>query len=246
MNLFKLIISLLIYLSVSIQSAHADIKVGTVFFYPPFSMSAGTGFDPAFVHLICEHLHEKCEFTPMSFYQLFPALDNGAIDIAAAGITIPVDQSGDYIYSLPYLLSKGTFMVLKSSSADTIDSLKGATLGIIKEGLREGVFYEYLNAYYPKQFTIRTYNTMEDMIDALEKGSVSAAFTHESTAIYWKLNGGGQFKTIGQPFVVGIGIGIMASPKNANLIQKINQQILQLEQQKSYMDLYYTYFLNEH
>ena len=246
MTFFKRLISSLIYLSIGISTSYANIKVGTVFFYPPFSMSAGTGFDAVMVREICNHLHEKCESIPMDYYQLFSALDKGEIDIATAGITISADKSDNYIYSLPYLLSKGTFLVLKDTQARSTDDLQGEKVGIMREGLREGVFYQYLRTHYPKQFEILTYNEMEDLIDALKKGTISAAFTHESTAVYWKLNGDKQFRTLGKSLMVGDGIGIMAAPKNRALIQKINQQILKIEKDKLYFDLYNTYFIDEH
>ncbi len=45
--------------------------------------------------------------------------------------------------------------------------------------------------------------------------------------------------------MVGQGIAIIALPKNANIMNKINQQIKQIEQEKYYLDLYTTYFANE-
>ena len=246
MKLFPILSSFLIYFSLGVQTSYANLKVGTVIFYPPFSMSAGTGFDATLMHTICSRLREKCVSIPMDYYQLFPALEAGKIDIATAGITIPIDPSGNYIYSLPYLVSKGTFLVLKNNNAKSTKDLRGRNVGIMREGIREGAFYEYLFINYPKQFQIMTFNEMEDLIDALKKGRISAAFTHESTSIYWKLIGDGQFKSLGKSVIVGDGIGIMATPKKSALIKKINREILKIEKEKFYLDLYNTYFITEH
>jgi ABC-type amino acid transport substrate-binding protein len=86
---------------------------------------------------------------------------------------------------------------------------------------------------------------MDTLITALSNGEISAAFTHESTVLYWELNGSDQFRPLGNPVRVGEGIVIMATPKNADLIKKINQQIQTLEQSSFYLNLYTTYFANE-
>ena len=239
--------ALVLYLFASTLSAAPDsttIKVGMVYFYPPFVMSDGTGFDAQLLPLICNRLHDRCEIVSMNFSELYSALDNGKIDIAIGGITIDGSQPQNYIYSLPYLLSKGEFLIPKDSAIHSIDELKNQKIGIIK-GSRDGdIFYEYLRIYYAKgfQFQLEEYDNTENLITALADGDISAVFTHESTVNYWKLNGGGQFKTIGNAMIVGDGIGIMSSPSHATLISKINQQILLLEQTNTYLNLYRTYF----
>ena len=63
MALFKTLLSLLIYVSLVSSPAHAKIKIGTPFFYPPFILSDKTGFDIQFMELICEQMQEQCVIT---------------------------------------------------------------------------------------------------------------------------------------------------------------------------------------
>lgn len=245
MKLFKITLSLLIYFSLGSTPTYATIKVGTVVFYPPFVMSRTTGFDIEFIQAICQGLQEQCLLVPMSFNKLYTALDAGTIDIAIGGITIAPTDSFKYIYSLPYVLSKGEFLVLQSNPITSIDNLRGQTIGIMKGSQDGDVFYNFLIINYPDQFKIQLYDDMEDLITALSKGDITAAFAHESTAIYWELNGGAQFKILGKPTLVGNGIGIMASTKNPALIDKINDQIRSIEKDDIYLRLYNTYFANE-
>lgn len=245
MKLFRVILSLLLYFSISTLPAYATIKVGTVVFYPPFVLSRSTGFDIEFIQTICQGLQEECVLMPMSFNKLYSALDEGVIDIAIGGITIAPTNSMKYIYSLPYILSKGEFLVLQSNTATSVDNLRGQTVGIMKGSQDGNVFYNFLLINYPDQFKIQTYDDMEDLITALSKGEITAAFAHESTALYWELNGGAQFKILGTPTLVGNGIGIMSVQQNASLINKINEQIKTIEKGSIYMSLYNTYFPNE-
>lgn len=245
MKSFKALLLSIFFYSFSTSPAYADLKVGTVFFYPPFVMSIGEGFDIELIQTLCQRIQENCQLIPMDFNQLFTALDSGKIDIAIGGITISKDKLAKYIFSLPYMLSKGEFLILKNNPTKSINELQGSKVGIIK-GLQDGgLFYNYLLTHYDGQFQILQYDDMEDLITALNSGEITAAFTHESTTLYWTQNGGDQFKTLGNPMLVGDGIAIMALPNNAPLIQQINQQLQKMEQDNSYLNLYNTYFANE-
>ncbi|KTD17752.1 transporter substrate-binding domain-containing protein [Legionella jordanis] len=224
---------------------YATVRVGTVFFFPPFVTSLNEGFDIELVRSICQRLNLSCELQPMDFNKLFPALDNGSIDLAIGGIVISQIRQQKYDFSLPYMLSKGQFLVTQNSNVQTVNDLKGQKVGVIKGEQDNGVFISYLNDNFPGQFSVSQFDDMEDLITALSANQISAAFTHESTALYWQENGGGQFKLLAGPVLLGQGIGIMALPKNAALLQQINQALQDLEKDGSYLNLYQTYFGNE-
>lgn len=247
MKLFKALIVALVYFSLSTSPVYATINVGTVLFYPPFVTADGSGFDIQFIQTLCQRLQETCEFQPMELYKLYKAVDAGTIDLAIGGITISSGGTIDYnyVYSLPYVLSKGMFLTLQKNSIHSIQELQDKKVGIVR-GSRDGdVFYDYLTKTFPQQFEVVQYDRMEDLIMALVSDDIAAAFTHESTVNYWQLNGGNQFKTLGAPMIVGDGIGILASPKNNALIQRVNVAIQKIEQEKYYLNLYTTYFANE-
>ncbi len=69
--------------------ANALIKIGTVFFNPPYVFSLNEGFDIDLSQMLCKGLQEQCQLIPMDYSALFPALINGTIDIAIGGISIP-------------------------------------------------------------------------------------------------------------------------------------------------------------
>ncbi|KTC99262.1 hypothetical protein [Legionella feeleii] len=54
--------------------------------------------------------------------------------------------------------------------------------------------------------------------------------------------GGGQFKALGEPAIIGSGYGIMALSTNSALIGTINQQLQGIEKDNTYLNLYGTYF----
>ncbi len=224
---------------------YANIKVGTVFFYPPFVMSTGDGFDIDLIRTICQRLQETCEFYPMNYNQLFTSIDMGKVDIAIAGIAISPERLTKYTFSLPYMLSKGQFLTLKSSNIHSIEDLKNKKVGVIKGELEGSAIYNFLIHNFSDLFQVVQFNDMEDLITAVNDGDISAAFIHRSAANYWVQNGGNQFQTLSTPLTYGDGIGIMALPAKASLIQRINQQLQTMEEDNSYVNLYKIYFGNE-
>lgn len=226
-------------------TGNSNIKVGTLFFDPPFVLSLGEGFDIDLVRLLCKGLNEQCELIPMDFNKLYSALNSGKIDIAIGGISISSDREQNYIFSLPYMICKRQFLVLQSSQIKTMDDLNGTTVGVIEGDPHGGVSYQYLVSNYQGKFQIKQYDDMEDLVTALSSGAISAAFLHRSSVLYWVQNGGNQFKPLGQVLILGDGIGIMALPKNQPLIQRINDQLQAMEKDNVYLNLYKTYFSQE-
>lgn len=236
------LMAFVIFLTIMATPVQATVKIGVVFFYPPYVMSINEGFDIDLIRLLFQRLNQDYELIPMDFNKLFSALNSGQIDLAIGGINISFARKKNYIFSLPYMLSEGQFLVLKGSNILDIMDLKGKQVGVIKGDESGGVFYSFLFSKYNQLFTLEEYNDMEDMITALTNGTIAAAFLHKSTADYWVQNSGNQFKEMGRKIQIGLGIGIMALPVNAPLIQQINQQLQNVENDSSYLKLYSTYF----
>ena len=243
MKQFRTLILLLVYFSFGSYTAYANIKVGTEWYYPPFQVSTGTGFDPGLLEMICQGLKEQCDIVHMGYYKLFIAVDKGTVDIAMSGITLPVLGPGNYIHSTSYASSNGSFMVLKSSGINSVDSLQGKVVGILREvPSGDGIYFNYLNTTYAGKFTVKKYDQLEDLVYALNSKEVSASFTNVSTSKYWDILSNNQFKRIGEPVRLGEGFGFIALPKNSALIIKINQQIKILKKDPTFQALHKTYF----
>ncbi|WP_131783422.1 transporter substrate-binding domain-containing protein [Legionella gresilensis] len=220
----------------------ADIKVGTLLFYPPFVLSPDSGFDIQLIKTICNNLNQNCTIIPMDYYRLFTALNNGSIDIAVGGITASKKLKENYLFSLPYMLSKGQFILRKDASYKSINDLRGKTIGILKTQEKEGPYYDYLTQNFPNLFIIQQFDDIEDVMNALNNKQIDAAFLNYMTANYWVMTCGDQLQDLDIETPLGEGIGIMSVPNNSNLINQINQQLLQMEKDGSYLKIYNTYF----
>lgn len=227
----------------NLSSLYANIRVGTLLFYPPFVSSSGDGFNIDFMQTICRRLQEKCEFIPMDSNRLFLALDKKQIDIAIGVISISQNSSSKYIFSLPYLVSKGQFLISNNGSIQTIQDLNGKSVGVIRgEQDSADEFYRFLITNFNGLFEVKQFDDIEDLITALNEGDIAAAYIHKSAAIYWQRNSNGQLITLGPANVLSEGLTIIALPENTLLIQRINQKIQEMEKDSTFLNLYKTYF----
>ncbi|STX28770.1 arginine-binding periplasmic protein [Legionella beliardensis] len=235
------LLNLLFSYCLMVSTSLADIRVGTLFFYPPFVLSNDSGFDIQLIKTICQNINQKCIMVPMDYYSLFSALNTGKIDIAVGGITISKKLKETYIFSLPYMLSKGQFIVQKGSAYKSVNDLKGKTVGILMTEEKQGAYYNYLLENFPGLFVIQQFDDIEDLMTSLNENEISAAFLNYLSASYWVMSSASQLQNLDAATPLGEGIGIMSIPNNANLIDEINGQLLQMEKDGSYLKLYNMY-----
>jgi len=240
MRLRTLCLTLCIFFS---ASSYSYINVGTLIFNPPFITSPGFRFDMDLARLLCKRLKEQCHFIPMVKNQLYTALQSGKIDIAIGGISI--SPQVNFIFSLPYMITKGQFLVLKDGPIKSIKNLKGGTVGVFRDQLNGGVFYNYLLSRYNGLFQIQQFTDIQDILAALDSKSIQAAFLHRSVVNYWYREGGNQFKPFESSLLIGDGVAIMALPKNKQLIDQINAQLKYIESNTTFLRLYTDYFSDE-
>ena len=232
-----------------LPSAYAinPLLIGTVEFDPPYVFSMSQGFEIDLMQQICKGLKTTCTFIPMDYNQLFIQLNEQKIDLAIDGLDFYIHNNylnGPYIYSLPYLLSQGQFIVLKKNPVTKITELPAKTkIGVIREhsARGSGVFFQFLEKKYANQYTWVQYTALEELIDALHDGEIVAAFLDNNEANYWVLNSKGAFKALGNPMSVADGIGIAALPEDRALINQVNQQLQKILISPAYIQLYNTY-----
>ncbi|WP_133128692.1 transporter substrate-binding domain-containing protein [Legionella nagasakiensis] len=232
----KWIVTALLFLT-QINTTFA-LKIGNIYFNPPFIMSQETGFDIDLMHDICDKMAETCEFYPMTYSALFNALQQEEIDLAIGGFTISPEQESKYIFSLPYKISKGQFLCLQSNPALQINDIQGGKIAT----LSGSIYVDFLKKTYGNRFDIIQYDSIMSMISDLSNQQIVAVFLDQPVAIYWDQHDGNAFKQLGASIMIGDGYGIIAIPKNQRLIERINEQLNQMEQDGDYVRLYSTYF----
>ncbi|WP_416209957.1 transporter substrate-binding domain-containing protein [Legionella sp. PATHC038] len=80
------------------------------------------------------------------------------------------------------------------------------------------------------------------MIMALLNQEVDAIIMNVNIFKYLTINKVINFQTVGSPIVLGNGYGLITLPKNANLIDRINKVLLEMENDGTYETIYNKYF----
>lgn len=226
--------------------SYSITKIGMQEYDPPYIISPHQGFDVDLSHMFCTQLKLECQFNFIkSTDQLYEALKNGQVDLAISGITISAVREKEFIFSLPYMLSEGQFLTLRQSKINSVNDLNGSSVGVIRDGLSGGVIYSYVANNFKGKFKVDQYDNVEDMFADLSNKKISAVFLYRSDVNYWNHNSGNIFKPLGPVITLGKGLAIMATPKNSNLIEKINKFLQQMEANNTYLNLYRIYFSNQ-
>ena len=92
------------------------IRMGTNAAFPPFEYTIGTkvvGFDASLAQIIARDYGKKLEIKDMNFDGLIAALQSGAIDFIAAGMTATEERKLNVDFSDPYFVSSQVVIVRK-------------------------------------------------------------------------------------------------------------------------------------
>ena len=219
--------------------------IGTTSQNPPFNSLADQkdhfyGFDIDMMAEICKRIHLQCKFKPIVFNDLFTELDAGNINLAIAAIIITPSRQEHFLFSLPYLESNAQFMSQLQSTINGPNDIISK-----KVGTRRGTPFEELALkIYNDKINIVEVSDIPDLMDGLNDKTMDVVLMDAEAAKHWFLNNSNLYKLIGNPIPVGNGYGIMANKTDAKLVSQINQALLHIESDGTYLKIYTRYFSN--
>ena len=239
-TLYILLFTYLILFS-SFSKAMA-LKVGTMVFDPPYESISDDrrelyGFDIELMDMICNKIGARCIYKAMTFNKIFQALDDQKIDVAISAISITPDRKKTYLFSIPYSLDKAQFLSLKKYNYKNIAALENKTIGIIHDSIYPAI----LHKLFGTNINMKFFKNDGDLVLALRRGEVQAILMDSLISYYWQSNAD-NLDFVGKTIPAGEGLGIMATKDKQALIDKINQAILEIEADGSYIKLYQQYF----
>ncbi|QLZ70719.1 arginine ABC transporter substrate-binding protein [Legionella sp. PC1000] len=231
----------LVVLLVGNSLAYGDsITVGVSRSAPPFSAVDGHnhyfGFCIELMNEICKRLNVACEYKAITMQNQMDELNSGNIDLTFPPGPIPAATSQNYVYSLPFMISDGQFLT-NSSDIKTIADIKNKRIGVVRATHLKDILLRYTS-----KDNIKEYPKISLMIMALLHDDVDAILMNFDMFKYLTINKVMNFQTVGKPIILGNGYGIIALPKNADLINKINRILLQIENDGTYTTIYNKYF----
>jgi arginine transport system substrate-binding protein len=224
-------------------SANAAIRIGVPLYAPPFVQlfdprNGLSGFDIDLMKMVCSRLSWDCNFIPMKYDKLLPALKENKIDFAIGSIVITPEKQQTFLFSTPYLMSDAGFLVMKDSPIKTVSELKGKSVGVVKGK----AYMSFLQAKFPDEISVVPYDVFRKLAFDLSSGKIDAVCMNYMGALFIENQQSGAVKVLGEHFRFGGGMGIAAMPTNKDNMDKINKVILQFQKDGTFTDLYnYTF-----
>lgn len=236
-------ISLLLLILTLITSHAETLNIVTPSFSPPFVMTADNqnhfiGFSIDIMTEICKKLNVTCKIKSMPFNETFDAIIRNDADLAIGSYTITQDREAYVQFSRPYLRSSAGVLTLVNSGLTSLNDLKTKTIG----AEIDSSFVHHLEKTYGNDIKIIPYPNISDMIFALSEGKVDAIIMDKETTNFWIGNNDEMFKMVGESFPLGLGIGIMARKDNNALMARVNQSLMSMQADGSYLKIYRAYF----
>lgn len=237
----KVFLTVFIFISCTQLFAQQTLKIGVVPNNPPFSMQNTMngnydGFEVSIMNEICQRIKAKCIYIPKLFDKLFTAVENKEIDLAIGTISITPIREQQYLFSLPYLASKGIIIVANDKYKKPSD-LMSKNFGVI-EGT---IFVNVIKADFGEDSAITTSRYPLDMLRKLVEGDTDAVLVDKGTGKYW-LTSHPRVRQIGNDIVTGNGYAFMTYKGNTQIIDEINQALTQMEDDGTYLKIFNSYF----
>lgn len=164
----------------SLSAENGTLHVATEAAYEPFEYVLDgkiVGFDIELSAMFCEAYGYGLEIQDMRFDSVFPSVETGKCDFAAAGLIITAERAESVFFSEPYL-SNGTVIVIRKDSFSGTDETGGSIRWQDYNGKRIGVLTGTLMENAAREcFPDSGYlllNNYPDCIAALTSGKIDA------------------------------------------------------------------------
>ncbi|MFZ7945163.1 transporter substrate-binding domain-containing protein [Neobacillus sp. 19] len=215
--------------------------------YPPFEyVETGKsddiiGFDVDLANALAKKLGYEVKVKDMDFSGLVQSLKSGQADFVLAGMSPTEKRKKNVDFSDIYYTASHLIISKKDSGIETLEDLKGKTVGVQLGSIQEGKADE-INKQVP--IKIENRDRIPDLIQELKSGRLDAAIIEDTVAKGFlekeqELNG---FAISDDPDEAGSAI---AFPKNSDLTEKFNKELKKMKENGELQELIVKWFGGE-
>ncbi len=230
------------------RAAEKDIlRVGVEKGYRPFAyvdeQGRLTGFDVDIAKALCACMQRECEFLPMDFEELLPALVAGKIDLLALGLGITPERQKLVDFTDHYFRSQSIF-IEKPGTVKGLDlaAMAGKRVGVQPGSIQE----EHLRKAYGQEIVLVPRADFEKLFAGLQRGEVDIILV-DGLPGYTLLKSplGSGLETLGDP-VTGAEVATSAhmavAKSQTELREQINKAIKEIVRNGEYAKINRKYF----
>jgi polar amino acid transport system substrate-binding protein len=223
------------------DSGGEKLTVGSDIPYPPFEEGKSgsySGFDVELMEVVAESIGRTAEFQDTSFDTIFVNLGQGKFDAIASAATITDEREKTVDFTNPYYISEQAILVKDGSDIDSVEALKGATVGVQKG--TTGQEYADENA---EASEVRSYPQGPDAVNALKAGTVDAVVIDIPVAEKAVEAGSGIELSAAIPTEEEYGFAV--AQDDEELLDELNEGLKEAIDDGTYAKLYEKYFHHE-
>ncbi|WP_191060436.1 transporter substrate-binding domain-containing protein [Geminicoccus harenae] len=228
----------------------AILRVAVDGSYPPYSMvdkkGRLSGFDIEMADEICKRLAAKCTKVQFTWDQILDAVKSQRADIVVASTSITDGRRRRGIaFSQRYYHTPAMFVRRKGDSVEGIwKALRGKTIGVQANTTHD----QFVTSEFTASAKIARFKTLPQMVDALMKEQVDViladAWALDQTAIKGKY--GKKLEFTGPAYNdrrwFGEGIGVILPQDDPALKARIDEAIVAMREDGTYMQIANKYF----
>ena len=225
------------------EASGEPLTVGSDVPYPPFedfgkSKTEFVGFDVELMEAVAESIGRKAEFEDTSFDTIFTFLAQGRFDAVASAATITEEREETVDFTNPYYLSEQAILVEEGGEIDSVEGLKGATVGVQKGTTGEEFVEEKGEAG-----ELRSYSTGPDAVNALKAGTVDAVVIDIPVAENAVEASEGIELSAAIPTEEEYGFAVAQG--DTELLEGLNEGLKEVEEDGTYAKIYEKWFHHE-
>ncbi len=228
---------------VSVPASNDILRVGIMPFTEPFTVQASEneyyGFDISTMNAVCKNMHRTCKYIPFKRSELLIDFSNDKLDVAIGDFVINARMQQYINFSIPYMISQAQFIGLKSMPNKNLsaDEIKTLRVGV----MTKSAYALALADMGVPADQIKTFETESEIISAIKSNFVDIGFMNSYIANYWQRNAGGMLHDIGQPIMIGFGLGLIVNPSRLDILTQLNLAIYNYQNSPDFKSNYDTY-----
>lgn len=199
------------------------------------------GFDVDLMNALAKTGGFKVEFQHKPWDSLFPALNNGDVDIVMSGVTITPERQQTLDFSDSYYQIKQIVLVPPTKNIKSVEDLKKMNKVGVVTGHTGDLAAQKIFGNTSQQ--ISRFDTITLMLKEVENGGLDAAIS-DSAVIehYVKNNSNKGFSTVQVPDFTTEDYGIAVKKGNTETIQLLNEALKKVRDSGEYATIESKYF----
>jgi len=214
------------------------LTVGSDIPYPPFEQGKPgnyTGYDIELMEAIAKNIGREAEFQDTSFDTIFRDLAQGRFEAVASATTITDEREKTVDFTNPYYLSEQALLVKEGGEIDSVEKLKGATVGV-----QQGTTGEEFVEEEGDAGELRPYPQGPDAVSALKAGTVDVVVIDIPVAENAVEGGGGL--EISAAIPTEEEYGFVVPQDEEELLEEMNEALDELKDDGTFATIYEKWF----